>query len=80
VSGVIVLAMAVGEVFHRCDWSCIARLVGCLGVITLYVTKLPRLLDWATSRPVKRWIYARRERRWLARQPKPQRSPYRGER
>lgn len=36
-----------------------------------------RAVRWMCSRPVRRWVYERRERRWKARQPKPQRSPYR---
>lgn len=32
---------------------------------------------WVDSRPLRKWIYARRERRWLARQPRSDGSPYR---
>lgn len=31
----------------------------------------------ALVQPWKDWVYARRERRWLAKQPKPKKSPYR---
>lgn len=37
------------------------------------------LFVWVDSHPIRRWIYARRERRWLAKQPKPRPTPYRGE-
>lgn len=33
---------------------------------------------WITSKPIKRWMYARRERAWLARQPAHALTAYRG--